>query len=167
MITSEIELLQFLESQEISFERLVHPPVYTCDEAAQYRPDVPAASTKNLFLQDKKGRRSFLVMTACEKRLDLKGLAQVIGVSKLKFGSEEKLQAKLGVTRGAVTVLGLVNDTDNAVELLIDASIWDNDHFLCHPLVNTSTLVISREDMQRFLELTGHRVRVLEIPGRG
>ena len=68
----------------------------------------------------------------------------------------------LGVTRGAVTMMGLVHDTEHRVELWIDAEIWDDDSFLTHPLVNTATLVLTKSDLERFFALTGHPMHFFE-----
>jgi Ala-tRNA(Pro) deacylase len=160
MISTENELLQFLEKHNISYQRVEHPPVYTCEEAELLRPDLPAVSTKNLFLCDKKGRNFYLVVTDCDKRVDLKTLAGVIGVNKIRFASERNLARLLGVTRGAVTVLGLVNDVEGQVGLWVDEEVWSGSDFMCHPLVNTATLVLSKESLERFFALSGHRVRI-------
>lgn len=157
---SEAELLQFLRSHGIGFERIEHPPVYTCEQAELYRPEMHGVSTKNLFLTDKKRTRYFLVTTDCNKKLDLKILGEKLGAHKLHFGSEQRLADVLGLTPGAVTILGLVNDQDHRVEFWIDAEIWSAEAFLCHPLVNTSTLVISRSDLLHFLEITRHEVYI-------
>lgn len=156
MITSEQEFLQFLDTNGFSYQRIEHPPVFTCAEAEQHRPDIPATSTKNLFLCDKKARRFFLAVTSCEKNVRLEALAAQLEVKYLRFASEENLQRLLGVTRGSVTMMGLVNDTGHQVELWIDAGIWQSENFLSHPLVNTATLVISKPDLERFFSLTGH-----------
>ncbi len=121
-----------------------------------------AVSTKNLFLRDKHGAL-YLVVTACEKRLDLKGLSLQLSAPKLHFASEETLRERLGLGRGSVTVLGLINDADHRVQLWIDREIWDQDTFLCHPLVNTATLVLSRASLQRFFDISGHIVHLLEL----
>jgi Ala-tRNA(Pro) deacylase len=71
----------------------------------------------------------------------------------------------LGVTPGAVTVLGLVHDTSHAVQLVVDEEIWMASQFLCHPLVNTATIVLARSDLLRFFDLTGHAPLVLALPG--
>jgi Ala-tRNA(Pro) deacylase len=167
MISTENQMIQLLEKHGIPFEYISHPPVFTCDQAEQLRPETDATnqavSTKNLFLSDKKGRRNFLVMTACEKRLDLKALAQRIGVKKLRFGSEERLVSHLGVKRGAVTVLGLINDTQQRVELWVDDQIWQGERYMCHPLVNTATLVLSKESLERFFEISGHKVNLVRM----
>lgn len=160
MITSEQEFLRFLDQNGFACQRMEHPAVFTCDEAALHRPDVAAVSTKNLFLCDKKGRRFFLAVTACEKTVNLAQLAAQFGVSHLRFGSPENLLRLLGVTPGSVTSMGLVNDEAHEVELWLDAEIWQSGYFLCHPLVNTATLVLSRAEMERFFAQTGHVVHV-------
>jgi Ala-tRNA(Pro) deacylase len=164
-IESEAELLTFLNQAGIPYQRVEHPAVYTCEQADRYRPPLPAASTKNLFLRDRHAH-FYLLMTACEKPVDLKGLSRSIGVSKLHFGSEEQLLEKLGVTPGAVTLLGLINDDAHEIQLLVDSELWVEEHFLCHPLVNTATLLLSRVDLLHFFDLTGHAVQVVEVPTR-
>jgi Ala-tRNA(Pro) deacylase len=156
MITSEQEFLSFMDANGFTYQRLEHPAVFTCAEADLYHSGVTAVSTKNLFLCDKKGRRFFLAVTACEKNVDLNNLSSQLGVSRLRFGSEENLLRLLGVTRGSVTMMGLANDTEHQVELWIDAEIWQGEQFLSHPLVNTATLVLSKAELERFFALTGH-----------
>ena len=156
MITSEQEFLQVLDVNQFNYQRIEHPAVFTCAEADLHHSGITAVSTKNLFLCDKKARRFFLAVTACEKTVELDGLSSQLGVSRLRFGSEENLGRLLGVTRGSVTMLGLVNDAEHQVELWIDAEIWQGEHFLCHPLVNTATLVMTKAELERFLGLTGH-----------
>jgi Ala-tRNA(Pro) deacylase len=159
---TEQEILAFLDANHFQYLRTEHPAVFTCAEAELHRPDVPAVSTKNLFLCDKKARRFFLAVTACEKTVKLDELASQLGVPHLKFGSEENLMRLLGVTRGSVTMMGLVNDTEHAVELWIDAGIWDSEYFQSHPLVNTATLVLSKSGLERFFALTGHEIHLFE-----
>src|SRR5512147_2657660 len=153
---NEQEFLAFLDAHGFTYKRIEHPAVFTCAEAEAHRPRYPAVSTKNLFLCNKKARRFFLVGTACEKTMKLDKLSALMGVAYLRFASEENLMRLLGVTRGAVTMMGLVNDTEHKVELWIDADIWQGEHFLSHPLVNTATLVLSKAELERFFELTEH-----------
>jgi Ala-tRNA(Pro) deacylase len=162
---TEQDLLAFLREHQIPFHRTEHPPVYTCEEAQKFRPEIAGLETKNLFLRDE--RRSFyLVMTGCARRLNLRAFGREIGAPKLHFGSPEDLLACLGLTPGAVTVLGLVNDTRHCVELLVDDLYWPSPAYLCHPLVNTATLVLEHAALLRFLSLTGHQPRVVTIPGQ-
>ena len=162
MFTSEQEFLNFLEDNRFVFERFEHPAVFTCEEADLYNPPRPAVHTKNLFLCDKKARRFFLVVTSCEKIVKLDKLSSELGVAYLRFGSEENLMRLLGVTRGAVTMMGLVNDTDHRVELWIDAGIWQGEYFLSHPLVNTATLILQKSELERFFAFTGHTMQLFE-----
>ncbi len=160
MIPGEKEFLEFLDANQFLYRRIEHQAVFTCAEAELHRPDVPAVSTKNLFLCDKKARRFFLAVTACEKTVKLDALASQLGVASLRFGSEENLYRLLGVTRGAVTMMGLANDTEHQVDLWIDAGIWEAEYFLSHPLVNTATLILAKADLERFFAMTGHEVHL-------
>ena len=94
--------------------------------------------------------------------MKLDELSSQLGVAHLRFGSEENLMRLLGVSRGAVTMMGLANDTQHQVELWIDAEIWRGDHFLSHPLVNTATLILAKSELERFLVLTGHALHFVE-----
>jgi Ala-tRNA(Pro) deacylase len=162
MMTSQQEFLAYLCANDFIYERMEHPAVFTCEESAAHRPNVTAVSTKNLFLCDKKARRFFLAVTACEKTVNLDNLAVQLGVPHLRFASEENLQRLLGVTRGSVTMMGLANDAGHAVELWIDAEIWPSEYFLSHPLVNTATLILSKSELERFFVLTGHTLHLFK-----
>jgi len=160
------DIYQFLVEHDIAYERHDHPPVFTCEQADRMVPPLPAAKTKNLFLRDKKGRRHFLVVVGYDKVVDLKMLAPLLGVNRLALASTERLQKYLGVDPGAVTILAVVNDTERGVDVVIDKDLWSSKAFRCHPLVNTSTLVVSKEGLERFLDITGHRPQLIEIPGK-
>lgn len=159
---TEGEFLAFLNANGFAYQRMEHPAVFTCEEAASHRPEVPSVSTKNLFLCDKKARRFFLAVTACEKTVKLDRLSSQLGVPHLRFGAEENLQRLLGVGRGSVTMMGLANDVEHVVELWIDAEIWQSENFQSHPLVNTATLILSKAELERFFKLTGHTIHIFE-----
>jgi Ala-tRNA(Pro) deacylase len=156
VFTSEEEFLSFIDANQFEYERLEHSAVFTCEEADRYHAGVEAVHTKNLFLCDKKKRHFYLVVTACEKTVRLDELSARFGLSHLRFASEENLEKFLGVGKGAVTMMGLVNDSEHRVALWIDREIWEGKRFLCHPLVNTATLVLSKAELERFFMLTGH-----------
>jgi len=159
------DLYQFLADHLIEYERHDHPPVYTVEDVNRLVPPLPAAKTKNLFLRDNKGQRHFLVVVRDEKRVDLKALPGLIGSSRLRFGSADRLKKYLGVDPGSVSLFAVVNDLNKAVEVIMDRDLWASDAFQFHPLVNTSTLVIPRENMQRFLDKTGHEIQIIDVPG--
>lgn len=160
-------ILTKLAELEIPFRRFDHRAVFTCDEAeGTVPPEVAALHTKNLFVRDQKGRRHWLVVTDCAKQVDLKRLAPLIGGDKLGLASPERLLRYLGVTPGSVTVLGLLNDREREVTLVVDRAVWEASHWRAHPLVNTATLVLSKSGVERFLAATGHEPRVVDVPAR-
>jgi Ala-tRNA(Pro) deacylase len=159
------DIYKFLDDHRIEYERHDHPPVFTVEDVHRLVPPLPAAKTKSLFLRDTKGLKHFLIIVRGEKRVDLKALPKILNCSKLRFGSPERLKKHLGVDPGSVSIFSAVNDMDKAVEIIIDTALWESDAFQFHPLVNTSTLVISRDNIKRFLDKTGHETQVLDVPG--
>ena len=155
---------QTLEHLGILFEEFHHPAVFTCEESEKL-PPMPGASTKNLFLRNDKKTQYYLVSVSHEKRVDLKALGVLLG-TKLSFGDAEHLKQFLGVDPGSVTLFGAMHDIDHAVDVIIDREVWDVGLLQCHPLVNTATLIIKTEEMDRFFQATGHPYRVLEVPAR-
>jgi Ala-tRNA(Pro) deacylase len=163
----KMDIFRFLEENGIAYERCDHPAVFTCEEAERLVPPMEGAKTKNLFVRDKKGRRHFLVVVVYEKTVDLKSLSSLMGLSSLTMASPDRLKRYLGVDPGSVTILAVINDTEKKVEVVFDSALWHSQSFLCHPLINTSTLAISKQGIQRFLELTGHEVIVQDVPASG
>ena len=161
-----VNIYEFLAQHQIDYERYDHPPVFTCEEAERIVPELPAAKTKNLFLREKKGKYHFLVMVGYEKVVDLKALSQLLEVSNLSLASPERLRKYLALDPGAVTILGIVNDVNNEVDVIVDEELWNSTTFRCHPLVNTSTLIISKEHLERFLDITEHNIKILKVPGK-
>ncbi len=159
------DIYEFLNRHGVEYERCDHPPVFTVEDVHRLVPPLPAAKTKNLFFRDKKGKRHFLVIVEGDKRIDIKGLPGALNADKISFGSPDRLKRHLGVDPGSVTLFALVNDTEKNVELVIDKSLWESDAFQFHPLVNTATLVVSRENVERFLEAVEHPARIIDVPG--
>jgi Ala-tRNA(Pro) deacylase len=162
-----MDIFRFLEGNGMAYERCDHPAVFTCEEADRLVPAMEGAKIKNLFVRDKKGRRHFLVVVGYEKTVDWKSLSSLMGLSSMTMASPDRLKRYLGVDPGSVTILAVINDTEKKVEVVFDRALWDSPSFLCHPLINTSTLTISKQGIQRFLEMTGHDVIVLDAPASG
>jgi Ala-tRNA(Pro) deacylase len=164
---NEPELIHFLDENQIAYQRFNHAAVFTVEQASAALPDIPGAGTKNLFLYDSAHERFLLLVTLGEKRIHLKRLAALIGAPKgLVFAPEEQLEKLLGVGRGGVTALGLINDPTQRVELYIDRALWQYPSIHCHPLTNTATLVISTRNLERFFALTGHTPHYVDVPGK-
>jgi Ala-tRNA(Pro) deacylase len=155
----------FLHSHGIAFERFDHPAVFTCEEAEKL-PPMPGTPTKNLFLYDSRSQRHALVVVGYTKIVDLKALRDLLGWSKISFSSPQRLKQFLGVDPGSVTILGLINEPAHSVAVYFDASIAAAQALQCHPLTNTATLVIAQEGIRSFLQATGHRCSVIDVPAR-
>jgi Ala-tRNA(Pro) deacylase len=157
------DLAGFLDAHGISFLRHDHAPVFTCEDELRHVPESGAARTKNLFLRDRRGRRHLLLVTLCSKSVSIADFTEVSGADRLSFASPERLMKHLGVEAGSVTLLGLVNDTAHAVEVYVDADVWSAPSIHAHPLRNDATLVLSHDDVVRFLAATGHQPRIVLV----
>lgn len=153
----------FLSELGIVFERFDHPAVFTVEQGETLLAHVPGAGTKNLFLRDKSGRTHFLLTVPEKKQVDLKTLANSLGMSRLSFASADSLIRYLGVEPGSVTLLGLMNDTEKNVKFLIDQDLLLHDRWQMHPLTNQATLVLKRSDVEHFVISTGHTWSVLSV----
>ncbi len=158
------ELYHFLDEHQISYEKFDHSPVYTVEESKKLCPTMSGGKTKNLFVRDKKGKHHILLTVEQDKRVDLKKVSEFIGYGRLSFCSPERLLKYLGVEPGSVSLLGILNDQAGEVEILIDEDLWKEQYLLCHPLVNTSTLRLGREELVKLFQLSGHPFRLLPIP---
>lgn len=161
-----MQIYDYLETHGIPYERHDHPPVFTCEDVNRLVPPLAGRKTKNLFICDNKGTAHFLVTVPDEKSVDLKALGEALNVKKLRFASADRLQTHLKLDPGAVTILGVMNDEARQVRVIVDQAIWEAEALQCHPLVNTATLVISLDDISRFLEATGHPATVMDVPSR-
>ena len=159
-------LLGKLQELGIDYRRVDHPAVYTVDQAREVVPPLPGTNAKNLFLRNKSGSRHILLVVGYDTRVDLQGLACALGEKRLSMASAERLHRYLGVELGAVSLLAVVNDDEHAVDVLVDRALWDAETIKCHPLVNTSTMALSRTDLEGLLTATGHSVTIIDVPVR-
>ena len=153
------ELFAFLDRLGLAHKTVTHPPLFTVEQSQALRGTIPGGHTKNLFLKDKKDA-VYLVVAPEDARVDLKTLHHKLGAGRFSFGSAALLEELLGVSPGAVTAFGAINDTAARVNVVIDASLMEHATINCHPLVNTMTTSIGRDDLVKFLEATGHTPRI-------
>jgi Ala-tRNA(Pro) deacylase len=139
-----------------------HAAVFTVEESHGLEREIPGGHTKNLFLVDNR-EALFLVVAESSTRVDLKALTKRIGAGRFSFGKPELLMRTLGVTPGSVNAFAVMNDTAGAVSVLIDARLMRHDSVNCHPMVNTATTNIARDDLLRFIRATGHEPRVVDL----
>jgi len=158
-------LFAYLDGLGIPHKTMTHPPVFTVEQAKALRGKIEGAHTKNLFLRDKKNEL-YLVVALESSQIDLKGLHRLLGASgRFSFGAANLLRETWGVEPGSVTPFGAINDTDARVTVVLDAAMMEHDILNFHPLLNTMTTSIARDDLVRFLEATGHRPRIERISG--
>ncbi|MCK4831086.1 prolyl-tRNA synthetase associated domain-containing protein [bacterium] len=162
-MSQEQHLYDYLEKLDVSYERHEHPPVYTVEESQKYWAAIRGAHCKNLFLRDQKGKRHYLVILKHSKRLDLKSLQTRLNEGKLSFASENRLQKYLGLSTGAVSPFGLINDHERNVQVVLDKDLEKEKLINFHPNVNTATITISSAGFMRFLASCGNRIHTLEI----
>ncbi len=156
------ELFAFLDRLGIPNKTATHPPLFTVGQSQTLRGTIPGGHTKNLFLKDKKDA-VFLVVLREDARVDLKTLHHRLGAGRFSFGSADLLRALLGVEPGAVTPFGVINDTERRVTVVLDAAMMEEAILNYHPLVNTMTTSIGRDDLVRFLAATGHPPRIERV----
>ncbi len=156
------ELLSRLKRLGIDAATVEHPPLYTVEESRALRGEIPGAHTKNLFLKCKKGSL-WLVVTLENAVIDLKRLHVKLGSGRLSFGRGELLQEVLGVPPGSVTPFSLINDTRQRVSVVLDADMMSHEVLNFHPLVNTATTTIARDDLIHFIRDCGHDPAILAV----
>jgi Ala-tRNA(Pro) deacylase len=160
------QLFSALDALGIRHSTVKHPPVFTVEQARALRGQLPGGHTKNLFLRDKK-YALYLVVAEEEADIDLKGLHRLLGASgRFSFGSADLLREVWGVEPGAVTPFGAMNDSDGRVTVVLDAAMMEHETLNYHPLDNTMTTAIARDDLVKFLESTGHPPRIERVSGR-
>lgn len=150
----------------IKTETLEHEAVFTVAESERLERDLPGGHTKNLFLKDAKDRL-FLVVAQSHTPVDLKSLHKLIGSARLSFGKPDLLMEVLGVAPGSVTALAVINDDQKRVSVVVDQRLMGYERINCHPLVNTATTSIARDDLIRFMRASGHEPLIVAIDGSG
>lgn len=163
MPLTRADLLARLRDLGLETQTRDHRAVFTVAESADVKASIPGGHSKNLFLKDKKGR-VFLVTAEGDAAIDLKAISDKIGASgRVSFGKPELLMELLGLTPGSVTPFGIVNDSEGRVTVVLDAPMMKHEILNFHPLENTATTSIRREDLVRFLEACGHPPLIVTV----
>ena len=159
------DLFAYLDRLGIAHKTVTHRAAFTVEESRELRGQIAGGHTKNLFLRDKKGA-PFLVVGSEDAVIELKSLHRRLGASgRFSFGSAELMRELLGVEPGSVTPFAAINDPASRVTVVLDAAMMENPVLNFHPLVNTGTTTIARDDLVKFLEATGHRPRIEAVSG--
>jgi Ala-tRNA(Pro) deacylase len=162
MTATPDDLFAFLDELGVAHATHWHDAVFTVDEGRDLKASIPGGHTKNLFLTDK-GGAIILIAAEAHSELKLNRLHRLIGTRRLSFGSPDLMEEMLGVTPGSVTAFALMNDTGGRVRFLVDAALMAHDPVNFHPLTNTGTTAIARDDLERFARATGHGFEVVDF----
>ena len=161
----EIRVYDLLDRLGIVYDRVDHEAVDTMDGCLAIDAVMGTAMCKNLFLCNRQQTAFYLLLIPGDKPFHTKDLSAQIHSARLSFASAEKMLEFLDIEPGAVSVMGLMNDRDARVQLLVDEEVLAEPYLGCHPCVNTSSLKIRTEDVfGKFLAETGHGYQTVQLP---
>ena len=164
-LEKEVRTYDFLDKLNIEYERIDHEAAMTMEECADVDEALGAMICKNLFLCNRQETTFYLLMIPGDKKFKTKDLSAQIHSSRLSFAKETYMEEFLDITPGSVSVLGLMNDTENAVQLVLDKPIAESVRIGCHPCINTSTLAVSTQDiLTKFLPAVRHEPIIVDLP---
>ena len=162
----EIRTYDFLDSLGISYQRTDHEHADTMEACNAIDAVLGVLICKNLFLCNRQQTKFYLLMMPGDKVFKTKELSSQIGSARLSFAPAEKMLKYLDIEPGAVSVMGLMNDKEHTVQLLIDEDVLAGEYIGCHPCVNTSSLKIKTTDLtEKFLPAVGHTPLIVHLVG--
>ena len=163
-ISEEIATYDMLDSLNIEYFRVDHEAAKTMEACEKIDEVLGVKMCKNLFLCNRQKTQFYLLMLPGEKPFITKEFSKQLEISRVSFASAEFMQEFLKINPGSVSVLGLMNDKDNRVQLVVDKAVFDCEFVGCHPCINTSSLKIKTEDLKTFLETVNHQSIMVDLP---
>lgn len=159
------EVLDTLKKLEINYELVNHKAVYTIEDMNNLNKEIfkGAEICKNLFLRDQKGKRHFLVVLCSEKKADMTKIQEQALSTRLSFASSERLMKYLKLEPGHVSPMGLINDKEKEVEVLIDKDLKGKKLLAVHPNTNEASVLISFEDLMKFIKAMENEYKFITI----
>lgn len=162
----EIRTYDCLDSLGISYSRADHDAAMTMEDCEAVDRVLDVVMCKNLFLCNRQKTSFYLLLMPGDKPFRTKEFSAALGISRVSFADEGDMERLLGLLPGAVTVLGLMNDTEGDVQLVIDRDVVKSDYIGCHPCVNTSSIKVRTEDiLEKFLPSVKHSPIYVELTG--
>lgn len=163
-LEKEVAVYDLLDELGIEFERVDHEVLMTMEACAKVDEALGMEICKNLFLCNRQKTNFYLLLMPGNKKFVTKDLSKQIESPRLSFADDEHMEEFLNITPGSVSVLGLMNDTENRVKLLIDRDVLEEEYFGCHPCINTSSLKMKTKDVvEKILPRIHHEYRVVEL----
>lgn len=162
----EVRVYDLLDSLGIEYLRTDHAHADTMEACNEIDKVLDVLICKNLFLCNRQKTKFYLLMMPGDKPFKTKELSSQINSARLSFASAEAMEEYLDILPGSVSVMGLMNDKENAVNLLVDEDVLKGEYVGCHPCVNTSSLKIKTTDVfDKFLKAVGHTATVVHLTG--
>ena len=155
-------LFEKLDALGIEHKTHEHDAVFTVEESAEIKANLPGGHTKNLFLKDKAGQL-FLICCIGDTKVPVNKLHPVLGCKRLSFGKPDLMEKHLGVLPGSVTFFAIMNDNENAVRLVLDKALFDHDIVNFHPMENTATTAIASEALITFAKAVDHDPVIMDF----
>lgn len=169
-LEKEIRVYELLDSLGVKYQRIDHEAAMTmeaCEEidrTLSQGEENEVSICKNLFLCNRQETDFYLLLIPGDKPFKTKYLSAQIGSSRLSFAKPEYMEKYLDITPGSVSVLGLMNDHEKKVRLLIDEDVLKDEYFACHPCINTSSLKIRTEDLtEKIIPAMGHEPQIVRL----
>ncbi len=159
----EFPVFDALEQLQIPYNRFEHDAAMTMADCDLFDIEKNASHCKNLFLTNRQGTQFYLLLTAGEKPFRTKEICAQLQISRLSFGTPEQLEAVLSLTPGSVSPLGLINDHDRRVHVLLDKELSRWEYVIVHPNINTASLVLQTIDLFHFLHARGNCVTEVDM----
>ena len=165
-LPKETAVYDLLDRLDIEYERVDHEAAFTMEACIAIDEVLsPAVICKNLFLCNAQKSKFYLLMIREDKKFKTKDISKQIGSARLSFAPEEYMTEYLNISPGAVSVMGLMNDTENHVRLLIDRDVLQEEYLGCHPCVNTSSIRFRMQElMGKFLPAVHHDYTEVKVP---
>ena len=167
-LEKEIRCYDLLDRLGVEYQRIDHEAAMTMEACVEIDKVLDATICKNLLLCNRQCTAFYLLMIPGDKVFKTSVLSKEIGSSRLSFAKPEYMLEYLDITPGSVSVLGLMNDRDHHVELLMDEDVLKGEYFGCHPCINTSSLRIKTKDlMEKIIPAMDHPARIVTLPQEG
>lgn len=164
-LEKEIRVYDFLDQLGIEYKRIDHEAAMTMEVCGEIDEVLQATICKNLFLSNRQETDFYLLMMPGDKKFKTKDLSKALGVSRLSFAKEEYMQKFLDITPGSVSVMGLMNDREQRVRLVIDEDVLGGAEVGCHPCINTSSIKFATRDLlEKIIPAMGHDYAVVSLP---
>ena len=164
-LDKEIRCYDLLDRLDVEYQRIDHEAAMAMEACVEIDKVLDATICKNLLLCNRQCTAFYLLMIPGDKVFKTSVLSKEIGSSRLSFAKPEYMEEYLDITPGSVSVLGLMNDHDHHVELLVDEDVLKGEYFGCHPCINTSSLRIKTADlMEKIIPAMKHPARIVVLP---